>query len=105
MGEQRRSSEAEIGRVRERVQELVEHARADPAFRERLRADPEATLAAEGIPDVSVSVPEVAGYMVCAESADPTQEGGSPTSGSGGSGCLLTVCSSIKYVNMSAWWI
>ena len=62
----------EIEQIRAQVTQVLERAGADPAYLERLQADPEATLIDAGVPaDATADLiaelgdDDVAGYMRC----------------------------------------
>lgn len=63
-------SPADINDVKATTQRIADKAKSDAAFADRLKADPIATLQAEGMPDVAIAEslkrwgiePEVSGY-------------------------------------------
>jgi hypothetical protein len=61
--------------VRRQAQEIVDRAKADPAFEQQLKDDPDTTLVGLGFPEREIPdflqeqglQPEVAGYIQCAD--------------------------------------
>jgi hypothetical protein len=80
-------SSSRIEEARARAQAIVTRVETDDEFRQRLKADPEETLRAEGMPDDEISefareagLGEVEGYRFCPLTCIMT-------------GCQLTSCS------------
>jgi hypothetical protein len=65
-------SSSRIEEARARAQAIVKRVETDDEFKERLKADPEETLRAEGLPDDEIGdfareagLGEIEGYLAC----------------------------------------